>query len=106
MKKEEFNRQIEGCKLPEKFDQHLLDKAAEMFGRWGKSAHMDEKEHLFQSFGLASKPNDDNEVKMQKVSLRCICTKMMEAKLNRKDAAVVIKNLNSIKDPGYQWLED
>ena len=106
MKKEEFNRQIEGCKLPEKFDQHLLDKAAEMFGKWGKSAHMDEKEHLFQSFGLASKPKDDNEVKMQKVSLRCICTRMMEAKLNRKDAAEVIKNLNSIMDPGYQWLED
>jgi hypothetical protein len=31
---------------------------------------------------------------------------MMEAKLSRKDAAEVIKNLNSIMDPGYQWLED
>jgi len=81
-----------------------LDKAAEMFGKWGKSAHMDEKEHLFQTFGLASKPTDNNEVKMQKVSLRCVCIKMMEANLNRKDAAEIIKNLNSIKDPGYQWL--
>ena len=92
--------------LPEKFDQHLLDKAAEMFGKWGKSAHMDEKEHLFQTFGLSSKSEDNNEVKMQKVSLRCICTRMMEAKLNRKDAAEVIKNLNNIMDPGYQWLEE
>jgi hypothetical protein len=106
LKKEEFMRQIEGCKLPEKFDQLLLDKAAEMFNKWGKSTHMDEKEHLFQTFGLASKPEDNNEVKMQKVSLRCICTKMMEANLNRKEAAEVIKNLNNIMDPGYQWLEE
>jgi hypothetical protein len=106
LKKEEFIRQIEGCKLPEKFDQHLLDKAAEMFGKWGKSTHMDEKEHLFRTFGLASKPNDNIEEKMQKVSLRCICTRMMEAKLNRKDAAEVIKNLNKMMDTGYQWVEE
>ena len=97
MNKEEFKRQIEGCKLPEEFDQHLLDKAAEMFSKWGKSAHIDEKEHLFETFGLASKPADSMELKMQKVSLRCVCIRMMEAKLNRKEAAEIIKNLNHIK---------
>ncbi len=105
MKKEEFQMQIEGCLLPEVFDQHLLDHAAEMFGKWGKSTHMNEKEHLFESFGLASKPDDSNDFKMQKIALRCVCTKMMEANLNRKDAADLIRNLNEIKDPGYEWVE-
>jgi len=105
MKKEEFQMQIEGCLLPEVFDQHLLDHAAEMFGRWGKSTHMNEKEHLFESFGLASKPDDSNDVKMQKIALRCVCAKMMEANLNRKDAADLVRNLNMIKDPGYEWVE-
>ncbi len=97
--------QIEGCILPEMFDQHLLDHAAEMFGKWGKSTHMNEKEHLFESFGLASKPDDRNDMKMQKIALRFVCTRMMEANLSRKDAADLIRNLNKIKDPGYEWLE-
>jgi hypothetical protein len=29
----------------------------------------------------------------------------MDAKLNRKDAADLINNLNKIKDPGFEWLE-
>lgn len=105
MKKEEFLEQIEGIMLPERFDQHLLDHAAEMFGKWGKSTHMNEKEHLFQSFGLASKPDDSNDLKMQKIALRFVCTRMMEANLNRKDAADLIRNFNKFKDPGYEWLE-
>jgi hypothetical protein len=105
LKKEEFLEQIEGIMLPETFDQHLLDHAAEMFGKWGKSTHMNEKEHLFQSFGLASKPGDSNDLKMQKIALRFVCTRMMEANLNRKDAADLIRNFNKFKDPGYEWLE-
>jgi hypothetical protein len=101
LKKDEFMRLIEGCKLPESFDQHLLDHAAEMFGRWGKTTHMDEREHLYETFGLASKPGDSNAVKMEKVVLRCVCTRMMEAKLNRKDAAEIIKNFNKIKELGF-----
>ena len=58
MRKDEFLQQFEGIMLPETFDQDLLDHAAEMFGKWGKSAHMNEKEHLFEAFGLASKPED------------------------------------------------
>ena len=91
--------------LPEMFDQSLLDHAAEMFGKWGKSTHMNEKEHLFESFGLASKPDDNNDIKMQKIALRFVCTRMMESNLSRKDAADLIRNLNKIKDPGYEWLE-
>jgi len=97
----EFMRLIEGCKIPERFDQHLLDHAAEMFGRWGKTTHMDEREHLFETSGLASRPGDSNAVKMEKVVLRCVCMRMMEARLNRKDAADIIKNFNKIREPGF-----
>jgi hypothetical protein len=54
LNKEEFMQHIEGCRLPEIFDQHLLDHAAEMFSKWGMTTHMDEKEHLFESSGLGS----------------------------------------------------
>lgn len=91
--------------LPERFNQDLLDHAAEMFGKWGRSVHMDEKEHLFSTFGLTSKPGDNNEVRMQKIALRFVCSRMMEAEISRRDAADIIKNFNRIKDPGYQWLE-
>jgi hypothetical protein len=30
---------------------------------------------------------------------------MMDAKLNRKDAADIIKNFNKIKDLGFEWVE-
>ena len=63
MKKEEFMKQIDGCKLPEIFDQHLLDIASEMFSKWGMTTHMDEKEHLFESSELAPKPNDSEALK-------------------------------------------
>ena len=105
MKKEEFMRQIEGCKLPEIFDQHLLDNASEMFGKWGMTTHMDEKEHLFESAGLFSKPGDSDALKQEKEALRCLCKKMMDTKLNRNDAAAIIKNFNKIKDPGFEWVE-
>ena len=105
LKKEEFMQRIEGCKLPESFDQHLLDNASDMFSKWGMTTHMNEKEHLFESSGLASKPGDSNALKKEKEALRCVCEKMMEAKLNRKDAADLIKNFNKIKDPGFEWVE-
>lgn len=105
LKKEEFMRQIEDCKLPNVFEQNLLDKAEEMFGKWGMTTHMDEKEHLFESAGLVSKPGDGEALKKEKEALRCLCTKMMEAKLNRKDAAVIIKNFNKINEPDFEWVD-
>ena len=105
MRKDEFLQQFEGMMLPEAFDQDLLNQAAEMFGKWGKSAHINEKEHLFETFGLASKPEDSTDIKMQKIALRFVCTRMMESNFNRKDAADLIRNFNKIKDPGYRWLE-
>lgn len=105
LRKDEFLQQFEGITFPETFDQNLLDHAAEMFGKWGKSAHMNEKEHLFEAFGLASKPEDGTEIKMQKIALRFVCTRMMEANFNRTDAANLIRNFNKIKNPGYEWLE-
>ena len=106
MKKEEFMQQIEGCRLPDIFDQHLLDHAAEMFSKWGMTTHMDEKEHLFESSGLSPKTGDNEALKKEKEALRCVCEKMMVAKLNRKDAADIIKNFNKIKDPGFEWVEE
>jgi len=105
LRKDEFLQQFDGIMLPETFDQDLLDHAAEMFGKWGKSTHMDEKEHLFEAFGLASKPDDCTEVKMQKIALRFVCSRMMDANFSRKDAADLIRNFNKIKNPGYEWLE-
>ena len=105
MKKEEFMQQIEGCRLPEIFDQHLLDHAAEMFSKWGMTTHMDEKEHLFESSGLAPKTGDNDVLKKEKEALHCVCEKMMAAKLNRKDASDIIRNFNKIKDPGFEWVE-
>ena len=63
MKKTEFMRQIEDCRLPELFDQHLLDHAAEMFSKWGMTTHIEEKEHLFERSGLAFKPGDSDTLK-------------------------------------------
>ena len=105
MRKDEFLQQFEGIIFPETFDQDLLDHAAEMFGKWGKSSHINEKEHLFEAYGLASKPDDRTEIKMQKIALRFVCSRMMESNLSRRDAADLIRNFNKIKDPGYEWLE-
>jgi hypothetical protein len=105
LKKEEFMRQIDGCKLPEVFDQDLLDNASEMFSKWGMTTHMDEKEHLFKSFGLVPKPGDNDAIRKEKEALLCVCKKMMDTKLNRKDAAVIIKNFNKIKEPEFEWVE-
>jgi hypothetical protein len=54
LRKDEFMKLIESCKIPEKFDQHLLDHASEMFNKWGRTGqygHMDEKEYLFKQYG-------------------------------------------------------
>jgi hypothetical protein len=106
LKKEEFMLLIEGCKLPEMFDQNLLDNASVMFSKWGLTTQMDEKEYLFKSSGLAPKTEDSNALKKEKESLRCVCEKMMDSNLNRKDAATIIKNFNNIIDPGARWIED
>ena len=105
LRKDEFLQQFEGIMLPETFDQHLLDHAAEMFGKWGKSTHMNEKEHLFEAYGLASKPDDDPDVEMQKTALRFVCARIMQASFSRRDAAELIRNFNKIKYPGYEWVE-
>ena len=71
----------------------------------GMTTHMGEKEHLFERSGLASEPGDSNALKKEKEALRCVCEKMMDAKLNRNDASVIIKNFNKIKSPEFEWVE-
>ena len=58
LRRDEFLELFEDVLLPEAFDQHLLDRAAEMFEKWGKTSHLDEKEHLFEAFGLAERTED------------------------------------------------
>jgi len=106
LKKEEFMQLIKDCKLPGIFNQNLLDKASAMFSKWGMSTQMDEKEYLFKNFGLVPKPEDNDALKNEKEALRCVCGKMMGAKFNRHDAAVIIKNFNNIKDPGFEWIKE
>ena len=105
MKKEEFKRLIDGCNLPEMFDQNLLDNASVMFSKWGMSTQMDEKEHLFKSSGLVPKSEDRDALKKEKEVLRCVCEKMMDSQLNKKDAAMIIKNFNNIFITQIERLE-
>lgn len=101
MRKDEFMKQIEGCKMPENFNQDLLDKASEMFLKWGKSWHMNEKEYLFKNFGLDDVKGDSEEILREKDALRCVAKKMMDLKLNNQDASTIVKNLNNIRNPDY-----
>ncbi len=78
------------------FDQHLLDHAAEMFGKWGTSWHSDEREHLFETYGLASKSEDSIPVKSEKEALRCVITRMMRMNLSKEDASDLIRNFNKL----------
>ena len=96
---------IADCAGPERFDQQLLDRASEMFKKWGMTTHMDEKEHLFETFGLASRKEDSEAQKKEKEALRCVCSRMMDAKLNREDASTIIKNFNNIRSPDYKLFE-
>jgi len=105
LRRDEFLELFEGVLLPEAFDQQQLDRAAEMFEKWGRTRHLDEKEHLFEAFGLAAKSDDGEDLGLQKAALRFVCKRMMDAGIGRKDAADLIRNFNRIKDPGYRWLE-
>ncbi len=101
MRKDEFLEQIEDCNLPDRFDEHLLDHAANMFLQWGKSRHANEDEHLFHRFGLADERDDSSALKREKEALRCLALKVMNMQINREDASDLMRNLNRIRDPDY-----
>jgi hypothetical protein len=109
LKKEEYLKLIEDCQILEHFDQSLLDKSAAMFEKWGLLAHdtwaETDKEHLFQSFGLADRSDDSEIIKNEKRILRCIASKMMKTQIKKADAIGIMKNFNKIKEPGFRWLE-
>ncbi len=109
LKKDEFLKQLQGCQLPERFDQHLLDHAAAMFHKWGLIAHTswDENntEFLFKNFGIDDKSEDSQAVKDEKKVLRCVISKMMQMQISKEDASTIIKNFNRIKEPGFKGLE-
>ena len=111
MKRDEFMKDIQECEIPDNFDQDLLDQAAAMFEKWGLLAHdpglwaKTDKEHLFKDFGLNDKVSDNDAVKRQKKSLRCISSKMIKTQISKEDAVGIMKNFNKIGDPGFRWLQ-
>ena len=98
---------IQDCKIPEKFDQKLLDSAANMMKKWdvGLKHEGADIEHLFKNFGLIDKADDDEAVKKEKAALRCITSKIFKSELPKENAVGIMKNLNAVKGPGFRWLE-
>ena len=107
MKKDEFMKLIQDCKIPEKFDQKILDSAANMMNKWdvGLKHEGADKEHLFKNFGLSDKTDDSEAVKKEKAALRCIASKIFKSEMPKENAFGIMKNFNSIKGPGFRWLE-
>lgn len=110
LKREEFLKEIEDCKVSNMhFDQRILDNAAAMFEKWGLQAHdtwaETDKEHLFMSHGLADKSDDSEAIKQEKKSLRCIASKIMKTQIGKRDAVGIMKDFNKINEPGFRWLQ-
>jgi hypothetical protein len=101
LRKDEFMKEINSCKMPDHFNQELLDKASAMLLKWGKSWHMNEKEYLFKNFGLDEDKGVSEEMKREKDALRCVSMKMMNLQINNQDAATIMKNMNMIRNPDY-----
>jgi len=57
-------KQIGVASFPICLINNFLDNASEMFGKWGMSTHMDEKEHLCS--GLVPKPEGGDALKKEK----------------------------------------
>jgi len=107
LKKDEFMKLIQDCKIPEKFDQKLLDSAANMMKKWdiGLKHEGADIEHLFKNFGLIDKVDDSETVKKEKAALRCIASKIFKSEVHKENAVNIMKNFNAIKGPGFRWLE-
>ena len=60
---------------------------------------------MINIFWIMLRRCSSDDLKEEKEALRCVCEKMMVAKLNRKDAEDIIKNFNTIRDPGFEWVE-
>jgi len=83
LKKEEFMRQTEGCRVPEIFDQGLLDYASERCSANGVCTQMDKKEHFLRIL-----------VWHQNLAI---------AKPRRKKK---IQCVNKIKEPKFEWAKE
>ena len=107
MKKDEFMKLIQDCRIPEKFDQKLLDSAANMMKKWdvGLKHEGADTEHLFRNFGLSDKADDSEAVKKEKAALRCVASKIFKSEIHKENAVNIMKNFNEIKEPGFRWLE-
>ena len=93
--------------MPERFDQELLNKAAAMMEKWGEGlVHVGtDKEHLFKTFGLVDEHDDNELVKKEKTALRCVASKIFKSELSKEDAIGIMQHFNSIKEPGFRWLQ-
>lgn len=107
LKKDDFMKLIKDCKMPESFDQKLLDEASIMMKKWGEGYEHEgaDKEYLFKHYNLADKPEDSEQVRNEKAALRCIASKIFKSELSKSDATGIMKNLGSINKPGFRWLQ-
>ena len=107
MKKDDFMKLIQECRIPESFDQKLLDDASIMMTKWGEGlVHVGtDKDHLFKHHGLVDKPEDSEETLKQKAALRCVASKIFKSELPKNDATVIMKSFNNINKPGFKWLQ-
>ena len=107
MKKDDFMNLIRDCNIPERFDQKLLDGAANMMNKWdaGLKHEGADREHLFENFALNEKTSDSEIVKKEKAALRCVASKIFKSEISKESAIGIMKNFNVIKKPGFRWLE-
>ena len=95
--KEEFMKLVDGCNLPDNFDQNLLDKAAASFGQWGDSFYVGDKSRLKDTFGLAPRKEDSETLKAQKYALSCILDKIFSSQISKDEAANIMRNFNTLR---------
>jgi hypothetical protein len=107
LKKDEFMKLIQDCPIPERFDQELLNNAAAMMRKWGEGlVHVGtDMEHLFKTFGLNNKSDDNELVQKEKAALRCVASKIFKSELRKEDAVGIMQNFNNIREPGFRWLQ-
>ena len=95
--KDEFRKLVDGCNLPDNFDQNLLDKAAASFGQWGDSFYVGDKSRLKDTFGLAPRKEDSETLKAQKYALSCILDKIFSSQISKDEAANIMRNFNALR---------
>jgi hypothetical protein len=92
--KEEFMKLVDGCNLPDNFDQNLLDKVAASFGQWGDSFYVGDRSRLMETFGRVPRKEDSETLKAQKDALSCVLDKIFGSQVSKHVATNIMRNFN------------